>query len=356
MGRAVVVRRASAVLTGLDAFRERVRAEMMVLKKTPADRLRFGTIIISAHRVKLTDNPVALVEAEIAKFKADFRSCLIGHLTRGVRVAGVFEIDLVTPKLLTSGKRALLRDVDVEEIAADEQVIIVHIHMLIDCRGYSSPEALGRDLRRQFPGPRRIVLEELHADKSVSENIENLAGYFSKHIRAYSNAFDDGGRRVKFSVNFDREWAVWLDRLYENISIDNTLYSTTSSRAGDQVECKVGEPNGLTKTPAPQGFLAILTTDKAPDQLRHREEDSGPLSNHFKEIAEQTYETVHQHTNHIIRQRSQVIAEQCSTPFDDKKPMVFYLMKRIMQKTIGPSLPIANLTQTSDEMRQHRLA
>ncbi len=340
MGGAVVTRllRASPILTGLDAFRQRVLAEMMVMKKAPAERLRHGTIIISAHRVKLTDDVSALVAADIAKFQSDFRSCLMGHLTRGVRVAGVFEIDIVTPKLLTDGKRALLRDVDVDEIAADEQVIIVHIHMLIDCRGYDSPEALGRDLRKQFPGSRRIVLQELHADKSVLENIENLAGYVTKHIRAYSNAYDDDGRKVKFTINFDREWGAWLDRLYQNISVDNTLYSTTSSRAGGQVECKHPEAKTLT----PQGFSPISSED----QLRQREVSGDIPQIFFEEIAEHS-STIHSHISRIIRQRSQMIAEQCTTAFDPEKPMIFYLLKRIMQKTIDPSLRMKSFMRTA---------
>lgn len=249
----MVVRRASPrVLTELDAFRARVRAEMMVLKKVPADRLRFVTIIIAAHRVKLTDDVSALVAADLANFETDFRNCLVGHLTRGVRVVGVFEIDIVSSKLLTAGKRALLRDVDVEAIAADEQVIIVHIHMLIDCRSYDSPEALGRDLRKQFPGARRVHLQGLHSGNAALE-IENLAGYFTKQIRAYSSAYDADGRKVKFTTNFDREWAAWLDRLYCAISLDRTVYSTTSSRAGQKSGCKHAE----AKTLMPQGFSPV---------------------------------------------------------------------------------------------------
>lgn len=325
----MVVRRASPRgVTGLDAFRARVRSEMMVLKKVPADRLRFVTIIIAAHRVKLGDDVSALVTADLANFENDFRNCLFGHLTRGVRVAGVFEVDIVHPRLLTAGKRALLRDAGVDEIATDEQVIIVHIHMLIDCRGYESPEALGHDLRKQFTGPRRVFLENLHSDSTALE-IENIAGYCTKHIRAYSSAYDSDGRKVKFTINFDREWAAWLDRLYCAISLDRTVYSTTSSRAGQKSGCKHPEAKPLT----PQGFL----TSPSEDQLRHMEEDKTKSEERLEETAKHLHSTLPQYLNNAHRQRSQMIAEQCAEPFDDDRPMIFYMMKRIMRKTIDPS-------------------
>ncbi len=240
---------------------------MLVFKRTEREHLRSVTPIVSAHRVKLSDDPSALVASVITQFRADCRAAIMrsGRIKRAGKDAHatrwflVFEFDLVHPRLITPGKKELLRQLDVHEVLTDEQVLIVHAHGVIDCQGHRSPSMLMDDLRDAFPGPRRIHARRFHENQTVAESLECIAGYSAKHIRAYSSAYDDPSQPTKFGTNFDDAWAAWMDQLYGNITLDNLVFSSVVSRANGEPEC----PPQHAKTLTPQGF----SQDEQADQL-----------------------------------------------------------------------------------------
>ncbi len=323
---------------GLAELRAATHRNLAVLDRVPRQWLRLVTVIITAIKVKLTDDVASAVAAEMAKFEPEFRGCAMvsGRLTRGTRWAGVIEIDLAHPAFLKVQKRKLLQCFGIEDIAADDRVIIVHLHAVVDFRGHASPDVFVRDLRKAFPGPNRIDARRMHEDKTMAQNLDRIAGYCTKHMRAYSVWGEEENGRTRFYSENEPEWSTWMDRLYTNISIDNTLFSSVSSRSASEPECKAESLKTL--------ILQGVSRDEETEELIHIRYTRDTLKATRKDITEHSPAT-HQHASQIIWQRSQMIAEQCTTPFDDDKPMAFYLMKQIMQKAIGASLPINSFIQ-----------
>jgi hypothetical protein len=98
-----------------------------------------------------------------------------------------------------------------------------------------------------------------------------------------------------------------------------------------------------TKTPVARAFSAgnrLISQGEEEsaeaEELMQSQNNSSLPEATLKEIFENS-PTMLQRTSHMIRQRSQLIAEQCAEPFEDDKPMAYYLMKRIMQKAIDHS-------------------
>lgn len=305
---------------GLADLRAAAHRDLGVLDRVPFEWARFVTVIITAIKVKLTDDVATAVAAEIAKFAPAFRGCamLNGFLKRGTRWAGVIEIDLAHPAFLKAQKRRLLQNFGIDDIAAHERVIIIHLHAVVDFRGHASPDVLMRDLRRAFPGPNRVDARAMHKDKTMTQNLERIADYCTKQMRAYSVWGEEDGGRTRFFNENEPEWRAWLDRLYTDIGLHNTLFSSVSSRAGDAPEC----PRAQAKTLMTQGFSALTR----PEELIHLEDRDVCL--------EGTSVDTPQHSARIIKQRFQHIPEQLIEPCDINKPWVFYMMNRIMQRTI----------------------
>jgi hypothetical protein len=326
---------------GLADLRTAARREYAVLDRVPPEWARLVTVIIGAVKVKSTDDVADIVAGEMAKFKSEFRDCamLHGFLKRGTRWAGVIEIDLAHPSFLKAQKRKLLRCFGVDDIAPDERVIIVHLHAVIDFRGHASPDVLLRDLRKTFPGHNRIDARRMHTDKTMTQNLERIADYCTKHMRAYSVWGEEEDGRTRFYNENEPEWRTWMDRLYASISLENTLFSSVSSRAESLPEC----PRLPVKTLTPQGFSEASITEEL---IQIKPSNSlSPAA--LKYIAGDSHNTIHEPMPIIHLQRSQTIVEQCATPFDEAKPMIFYMMKRIMQKTVGPPHPGMALIQNA---------
>lgn len=205
------------------------------MSRAPWERVRFITLIMACRVVKLHDDPALEIISIIEDLRRDLRACAqrSGFLKRGTRWCGTVEIDLVHWKLLGSDTKqdlvGTLAGVDPRTLTHDERVIVIHTHFVVDCRGHLSPEHFVRDMREQWPGPRRVRSDLIWREGTVAENLERIAGYCTKLRFQHSQAWE--GKRTKFFATYGLEWKAWMQRLIGRIGLQNMLVSSVVSRA-----------------------------------------------------------------------------------------------------------------------------
>jgi hypothetical protein len=250
-------------------WRKAVEAAYLTMARTPRERLRWITVILDVRVVTLTDDPSGDIGAIVECLRQDWRACAMrsGYIKRGTRWAGVVEIDLVHPRLLGgAAKRDLIGElggVDPATLTADQRLIITHLHVVVDCQGHASPAILEKDIRAQWPGPRRVHSAKIKPDGTVADNLERLASYSTKLKFQYSQSWE--GKNTKFFMSHEPEWKVWMQRLFDDVGLTTMVFTSVTSRAA---EC----PFFNAKTVAAQG----VTEDSHPLQLivPHEQEDT----------------------------------------------------------------------------------
>ncbi|WP_201864474.1 hypothetical protein [Microvirga soli] len=213
----------------LDTWRPTVRAEMGAMKHAPHERLWWATIIFAVLVVRLDDDRSEEIKAIIAEHKTAWEAVLqdTGSIARdtGTRWAGSVEIDLLHPHHYCGGaKRRLLADlgVDIDMLTMDHRVLIVHAHLVVDCRGHTRRK-LARSIRAQWPGLRRVVLAAISEHGTVAANLSRLADYTTKFRLQYSDAWD--GKRTRYGAQYESAWRRYMADLYNNVGWCNFIFS-----------------------------------------------------------------------------------------------------------------------------------
>jgi hypothetical protein len=190
------------------------------------------TIIGDALVVTLGDHS-KVVEKAITEVEAKVRSRCRRKLP-GLRVRGVHEIDVIAPAVGHLGAhkvQTLARlGIDLSAVRADQRVLLVHLHCLIDC-GQHLPDKVAEELRAEFPGSRRIMGKPLEAGRSVLENVARLASYSAKLKVAYCTAW--GGVQTKYHELYEPEWVETMRQTLGTIGLDRLLFLHGDLVAGD---------------------------------------------------------------------------------------------------------------------------
>lgn len=250
------------------ALRSAVDTSYAVLARTPHDALLWLTVVIAAYVVTLDRDIADVVREAVDAYHAErsgvFR--ISGRTYRSprgqTRYTGVIEVDLINPAIarkLSSMKTGLLAElgVDVAALAADQRIIIVHEHAVIDHRGHASADALLRDIRAAWPGARRVHSARLYTEGTVAENLGRLAEYTTKFQERYSVSWN--GRRTSYLSHYEREWRDYVRHLYRQIGVSRLLNANITTQA----KCRAGKRGMHTANPI---FRAEITEDR-PVQL-----------------------------------------------------------------------------------------
>lgn len=230
--------RTSTGLDDVEAWRKVVRSNYSALSRAPRKRLRWVTVILGVHVVRLSDDVAARVADTVEGLRKEWRNCAMrsGTIKRGTRWSGVVEIDLVHPNLLGgAAKRDLigaLAGVDPAALTADQRVIVVHLHAVVDCKGHQSPDAFVKDIRATWAGPRRVHAASIHSDGTVADQLDRLASYSTKLRLQYSQSWE--GKPTRYFVAFEPAWKDWMVHLLNNLGLQNMILSSVSSRS---VQC-----------------------------------------------------------------------------------------------------------------------
>ena len=193
------------------------------LSRIPADRIIWMTVISAAILVKSGDHShivAGLMERVERQIARRCRSKL-----PGMRLRGAHEIDVIARSAIRCAphKRALVSKlgIDVDAIEADQRVLIVHLHCVID-RGQHSAENVSDQFRAEFPGSYRVMAKPLSDDRSVSENLTRLAKYCTKFKVAYSDSWCD--RNTRYAGRYEKEWVETIVSTIKNIGVDRMVY------------------------------------------------------------------------------------------------------------------------------------
>lgn len=235
----------------INEWRQSVTADYLTMARAPRDRLRWTTLILAVRVVRLGDDPSDEVISIIEQLPDELRACAMqsGFLKRGTRWAGVVEIDLVHPRLLGGAAKrdliGILAGIDPDTLTADQRLIVVHLHAVVDSKGHTKPDKFADDMRKCWPGPRRVHSASIWTEGTVAENLTRLASYSTKLWNHYSEAWE--GRATRRLMAREPEWTAWMHRLHDAIGLPNMVVSSVSSRAA---QCPRSDDESLI----PQGF------------------------------------------------------------------------------------------------------
>jgi hypothetical protein len=256
----------------IEKWRKSVEADYLTMTRAPRDRLRWTTLILAVRVVRLGDDPSDEVISIIEQLPDELRACAMqsGFLKRGTRWAGVVEIDLVHPRLLGgAAKRDLigvLAGIDPNTLTADQRLIVVHLHAVVDSKGHTRPAKFADDMRKCWPGPRRVHSASIWTEGTVAENLTRLASYSTKLWNHYCEAWE--GRPTRRLMAREPEWTAWMRRLHDAIGLPNMVVSSVSSRAAqcprDHVETLV--PQGFDENPGGSQLMAPANDQDNPQE------------------------------------------------------------------------------------------
>gem|GEM_PF-2875151 len=225
------------------------------LARAPRKDLRFVTPIIAAYVVRTTDDITGQISAAVLKFQEMWRVATMksGFIRREAgrrrtRWAGAIEVDLLHPRLLGGErKRAFLeaQGIEPDMITSDQRVVVLHAHVVVDCRGHASPDALVADLRASWPGPYRVVAKPILDEATVGDQVDRLLNYASKRRLRYSEAW--AGARTRYTVVIEQPWKKFLTAIYESLgealvisNIHSRSRSTTKRTSDAQIhQCSI---------------------------------------------------------------------------------------------------------------------
>lgn len=264
--------RTSTGLDDVEAWRKVVRSNYSALSRAPRERLRWVTVILSVHVVRLSDDIAARVADTVEGLRKEWRNCAMrsGTIKRGTRWSGVVEIDLVHPDLLGgAAKRDLigaLAGVDPTTLTANQRVIVVHLHAVVDCKGHQSPDAFIKDIRATWAGPRRVHAVSIWTTGTVAEELDRLASYSTKLRLQYSQSWE--GKNTRYYMAFEPAWKDWMVRLLNNLRLHNTILSSVSSRS-TQCPSHIDENLSQKRVEADEDGTQLIT-EKAIDEREER--------------------------------------------------------------------------------------
>ncbi len=219
----------------IDTWRRSVRSNYLTMARSPRERLRWVTLILAVRVVRLGDDPAHEVTRIIEALPDELRSCAMqsGYLKRGTRWAGVVEIDLVCPRMLGGGAKSdligALAGIAPETLTPDQRAIVVHLHAVVDAKGHAKPDKFVNDMRKCWPGPRRVHSASIWLEGTVADNLERLASYSTKLWSNYSEAWE--GRPTRRLMAHEPAWKAWMRRLHDAVGLSNMVVSSVSSRA-----------------------------------------------------------------------------------------------------------------------------
>lgn len=197
--------------------------------------LRWLTIILKVLRVREADiidpDGRRKVCAEIAKIAADYRrewtGMARGRSLSGLRWRGVIEIDIrrhVAEGGHSAATMAAL-GADTAALAADERLVVVHVHLVVDGAGRAADDDLdgsgwadevGDVLRSIWRAPWGVHITGLRTDQTVPEAVERLYGYCAKDRRQYATG-GLGGAVTKYGDAYEWSWTRLVTAAYAGI-------------------------------------------------------------------------------------------------------------------------------------------
>ena len=181
----------------ISSWRKTARAAYLTFARLPPARLGWLTVLGTPF-VHSLNEPVPLFGPHIAELRHKMISRCKRKLS-GVRVRGVFELDLLHRRQISPGGHKesffLSRGVDPTILPVDARLCLPHIHAVVDLSKHPG-NVFRSQMAMEFTGPWRVVLRPLHEDKTVTQNLSALASYSTKLKAAYSDWHPD--RPTKF--------------------------------------------------------------------------------------------------------------------------------------------------------------
>ncbi len=198
--------------------------------------LRWATIILRVLRVREADiidpdrrhEVCALIAEIVDDYRSDWTAQTRGRNLSGLTWRGVVEID-VRRDLASDGHASATMTalgVDTGSLAADERLIVVHVHLVLDGSGRASEDDLdgedwaghvGRVLRAAWRGPWRVVIKGLRTDQTVQEAVTRLHGYCQKDRRQYATG-GLGDAPTRYGDAYEWSWSRFVTVAYAGIN------------------------------------------------------------------------------------------------------------------------------------------
>lgn len=128
---------------------------------------------------------------------------------------GEFEIDHLPPSGMADFPPNKLETVmSMEDFRLDHEVPmqLVHVHKLVRLNGLNRRQ-LTYQLKKAFPGSRRVRVQPLHGNRSVDDNVQNVIGYATKNLPY----FEDDEKCHKFSKPFPDNLLLYHGRLLHHL-------------------------------------------------------------------------------------------------------------------------------------------
>jgi hypothetical protein len=151
----------------------------------PVNQLRFITILYSVHY-----DPSAIALYVINDLKKQFRN-VINHLPNwantDLRFLGAFEIEALLAKSITTPNKIAALDPLGRDPSSDLPFYLLHFHAVIDLGSMTDAHLRKLLTRNIFPHPYQVRIQQLHSDKSVKENLKQLASYMLKFRLQHSD-------------------------------------------------------------------------------------------------------------------------------------------------------------------------
>lgn len=116
----------------------------------------------------------------------------------GLSLHGRFEFEAVDTEVIFKTnvcpqKSMALQDLNGgSRIVSDRDMILMHSHFLLFV-GDNHLELVRDKMLDRFPGRYRVKIDQLHADKSVNENVDKICSYLLKDRYIYNHRFDMSG-------------------------------------------------------------------------------------------------------------------------------------------------------------------
>lgn len=157
---------------------DRRRLEQM-LSSSPDKDIVFCTVIIGVSPPEIDQ-----LRQQIDDFKKRFRQAMrpkssVDKRWLGLAWRGRIEFDYFLPGATDLGIYKLRTLSELGFVPDGSAFLVPHLHVVIQLNGLTRSR-VGRQLRRQFPGFRRVQVRHFKKDKSRSENIDYLSRYMLK--------------------------------------------------------------------------------------------------------------------------------------------------------------------------------
>ena len=162
-----------------------------------SDQLKFITILNSVH---YDASSIDLVL--INRLKKQLRN-LVNYLqlcsSSDLRFLGAFEIESFAASSITTPNKIAALDALGRDKSSNSPFFLLHFHAVIDLSSLSIAQLRRALTASRFPNPYQVRIQQLHAEKSVKENLDQLARYMLKFRLQHSD-------RLKFDDDQDQQY------------------------------------------------------------------------------------------------------------------------------------------------------